>query len=54
MAAAAGLNAEAEEQREVDRILALPTEHFTRRNEAKNALGLDPDAYIREVGDGRI
>jgi hypothetical protein len=39
LSAAAGLSAEAEEQREVTRVLAKPIEEFTRRNEAKNAAG---------------
>lgn len=40
LAAAAGLSAEAEEKREVDRILSKPIEEFTKRNKAKNAAGL--------------
>lgn len=45
LAAAAGLSADAEEQREVARVLAKPVEEFQRRNAAKNAAGflsLDP------------
>jgi hypothetical protein len=39
LAAAAGLSADAEEQREASRVLAKPVEEFRRRNEAKNAAG---------------
>ena len=39
LSAAAGLSADAEEQREVERVLAKPIEEFTRRNAAKNAAG---------------
>lgn len=39
LGAAAGLSADAEEQREVTRVLAKPVEEFTRRNDAKNAAG---------------
>lgn len=39
LAAAAGLSADDEEEREVARVLAKPLKHFTERNEAKNAAG---------------
>lgn len=39
LAAAAGLSADDEEQREVTRVLSKPIEEFTRRNAAKNAAG---------------
>jgi|SRR5277367_1761673 len=39
LAAAAGLSADVEERREVERILSKPIEEFTKRNEAKNAAG---------------
>ena len=39
LAAAAGLSADEEERREVERVLSKPIEHFTKRNEAKNAAG---------------
>jgi len=39
LAAAAGLSAEAEEKREVERVFAKPIEHFRARNAAKNAAG---------------
>lgn len=41
MAHAANLSAEIEEVREVERVLAIPLEHFTKRNEAKNAAGFN-------------
>jgi hypothetical protein len=41
LAEAGGLDADAEEQRELDRVLARPIEEFTRRNQEKNALGLN-------------
>lgn len=40
LAQAAGLDAEAEEVREVERVLSKPIEHFRQRNAAKNAAGL--------------
>lgn len=39
LAAAAGLSADDEEQREVDRVLAKPLAEFTKRNQAKNDAG---------------
>lgn len=39
LAAAAGLSADEEEQREVDRVLAKPIAEFTKRNKAKNDAG---------------
>ena len=39
VAQAAGLSAEAEECREIDRVLAKPLEHFTKRNQEKNDAG---------------
>lgn len=39
LAAAAGLSADEEEDREIDRIMSKPVSHFTKRNEAKNAAG---------------
>lgn len=39
LAAAAGLSADEEEQREVERVLAKPIEEFKRRNAAKSAAG---------------
>jgi tyrosyl-tRNA synthetase len=39
LAHAAGESADALESKEVDRVLALPIEHFTKRNAAKNAAG---------------
>lgn len=41
LAAAAGLSADKEEAREVARVLAKPLEHFTKRNENKNAAGFN-------------
>lgn len=41
LAAAAGLSADHEEAREVARVLAKPLEHFTKRNENKNAAGFN-------------
>lgn len=41
LANAAGLSADAEEMREVDRVLAKPLAHFARRNAEKNAAGFD-------------
>lgn len=41
LAAAAGLSADAEEAREVARVLAKPLAHFKARNEAKNAAGFN-------------
>lgn len=41
LAAAAGLNADKEEACEVARVLAKPLEHFTKRNDAKNAAGFN-------------
>lgn len=38
---AAGLSADREEQREIDRILSKPPEHWRKRNDAKNAAGFD-------------
>lgn len=39
LAAAAGYSADAEEVREVERVIAKPLEHFRARNAAKNAAG---------------
>ena len=39
LAAAAGLSADAEEQREVDRVKSKPLEHFAKRNRVKNEAG---------------
>ena len=39
LAAAAGLSADEEERREVERVLAKPLDHFRQRNAAKNAAG---------------
>ena len=39
LSAAAGLDADACEQREFDRIMALAPEHFRQRNARKNAAG---------------
>jgi hypothetical protein len=39
LAAAVGLSADAEERREVDRVLSRPVEEFARRNRAKNDAG---------------
>ncbi len=41
LAAAASLSADEEEDREVDRVLSKPLEHFRKRNEAKNAAGFN-------------
>lgn len=38
---AAGISADAEEARELERVLAKPLAHFTKRNEAKNAAGIN-------------
>lgn len=47
LAAAAGLSADTEERREVDRCLSRPVEWFTARNAAKNAAGfLMPEAVV--------
>jgi hypothetical protein len=40
LAAAAGLSADVEEHREVQRVLSKPISEFTQRNAAKNAAGL--------------
>lgn len=40
LAQAAGLSAEGEEVREMERVLSKPREHFIARNAAKNAVGL--------------
>jgi len=45
LANAAGLSADVEEAREIVRVLSKPVEHFTVRNEAKNAAGFDALAY---------
>lgn len=50
IAAAAGLSADAEELREVDRVLSRPIEEFTRRNAAKNAAGL----MAAELGEAGV
>jgi hypothetical protein len=39
VAEAAGISAEAEEVREINRVLAKPIEHFTKRNQDKNDAG---------------
>lgn len=39
LAAAAGLSADDEEEREVARVLAKPIKHFAERNRAKNEAG---------------
>lgn len=39
LAAAAGLSADAEELREIDRVTSRPLEEFARRNQAKNEAG---------------
>lgn len=39
LAAAAGVSADAEERREVERVLSKPIKHFTERNASKNAAG---------------
>lgn len=39
LSAAAGLSADDEEEREVERVLAKPLEHFAKRNQAKNSAG---------------
>jgi len=41
LAAAASLSADAEEVREIARILSKPTEHFMARNQAKNDAGFN-------------
>lgn len=41
LAQAAGLSADAEEVREIQRILAKPLAEFTARNEVKNAAGFN-------------
>jgi hypothetical protein len=46
LAAAAGLSAEHCETAEIARVLAKPLAHFTARNAAKNAAGLDADAPL--------
>lgn len=48
LAAAAGLSADAEEEREMERVLAKPIEHFTARNKAKNEAGFVADS-IRDA-----
>jgi NTP pyrophosphatase (non-canonical NTP hydrolase) len=45
LAAAANLDADGEEAREVTRVLAKDLAHFHARNAAKNAAGFDADAY---------
>jgi NTP pyrophosphatase (non-canonical NTP hydrolase) len=70
LAAAAGLSAEDEEVREVERVLARPLEEFARRNRAKNDAGLllltpaapatttsvalDPSVAPGDVGEGDV
>lgn len=44
LAAAAKLSVDAEEAREIARVLAKPLAHFTARNEAKNAAGFNVTA----------
>lgn len=39
LAQAAGLDADAEEVREIDRVLSKPREHFSQRNKVKNDAG---------------
>lgn len=39
LAQAAGYDADAEEVREVERVLSKPREHFTQRNKVKNEAG---------------
>jgi hypothetical protein len=41
LAEAARLNADDEEEREVNRVLSLPLEHFTKRNKAKDEAGFN-------------
>ena len=41
LAQAATIDADAEEQREFERVLAKPLEHFAARNAAKNAAGFN-------------
>jgi len=41
LAEASGLDADAEEKREMDRVLAKPLSHFAARNAAKNAAGFN-------------
>lgn len=41
LAAAAGLSADDEEAREVERVRGIPLEHFTARNAAKDAAGFN-------------
>lgn len=48
LAQAAGISADAEEEREIARVLSKPIEHFAERNEAKNAAGFDATAAPTE------
>lgn len=41
LAEAAGISADAEERRELERVLSKPLEHFTKRNQAKNDAGFN-------------
>ena len=50
LAQAAGLSAEAEETREVARVLAKPASHWAARNAEKNAAGFDTSASGADRG----
>lgn len=41
LAAAAGMSADLEEVREIERVLAKPLDEFAKRNQAKNAAGFN-------------
>lgn len=47
LAAAAGLSADEEERREVERVLSKPVAEFTARNASKNAAGFQVSAEPR-------
>lgn len=58
LAHSAGLSAEAEEIREVERVLSKPLAHFTERNKAKNDAGLVahelPETFDGDREDGML
>lgn len=53
LAEAAGLDADGCEQREFDRIMALPQDHFRQRNARKNAAGFSGTAPQEPAADSR-
>lgn len=53
LASAAGLSAEGEEVREIERVLAKSPEHFHARNVAKNAAGFDLTGKAYPMGSSK-